>query len=277
MLKDRDLNQQVLEHGFIKVRFFDENLLNATLKEIMTELKSESSSLKGKQNPDNNVTFHSTFLDTDQTYKTVVWKHLSKLFKPLVNELLYGHRIIQTSIFNKPSGEGFISPHQNLTTVDEEKFTSLSIWTPLQDTNEVNGTLHFKPRSHGRFEKFRNGDIWWPPLSITQRIEDYGMVPVNVDVGEVLIFDDSLVHGSPANHSDTDRLIFHCLAIPNAASAIYCKKMDGKVELIEVDDRYWQFSRPGKPVPTGNVLKVVDFETTTYTKEMLFKEISNAS
>ncbi|MFM1875335.1 MAG: hypothetical protein RL266_1072 [Bacteroidota bacterium] len=277
MLKDPELNRQVSEQGFVKVRFFEESLLKATLQAMMHELNSESSSLKGKQNPDNNVTFHSTFLDTDQTYKAVVWKHLSKLFKPLVNELLCGHRIIQASIFNKPPGEGFISPHQNLTTVDEEKFTSLSIWTPLQDTNEVNGTLHFKPRSHGHFEKFRNGDIWWPPLSITQRIEDYGMVPVNVSLGEVLIFDDSLVHGSPANHSDTDRLIFHCLAIPNNAPAIYCKKMDGKVELIEVDDSYWQFSRPGKPVPTGNVLKVVDFESTTYTKDMLFKEIGNAT
>lgn len=277
LLKDHQLNQQVLREGFVKVRYFDENVLRASLNEIMGDLKSEVSELKGKQNPDNNVTFHSTFLDTDSFYKAVVWKHLKDLFQPLVDDLLCGHRIIQTSIFNKPPGEGFICPHQNLTTVDEEQFTSLSIWAPLQNTNEVNGTLHLKPRSHGHFEKFRNGDIWWPPLSITQRIEDYGMIAINADVGEVVIFDDSLVHGSPANHSDTDRLIFHCLAIPNKAPAIYCKKTSDKVELIEVDHLYWQFSRPGKPIPTGKVLKTVHFEATPYTKEMLSKDIRHAT
>ena len=99
------------------------------------------------------------------------------------------------------------------------------------------------------------------------------MVAVNLKVGQVLVFDDSIVHGSPDNESANDRFVFHYIAIPKETNPIFCQKINDVVNLIEVDDLFWQNYTPGDVDPESPIIKTVAYKTKVYTKETLLNEM----
>ncbi len=271
ILRNNTLNKELQSQGFVVINFCDPTLLKESFRKIESQ-NSEISLLKNN-NHVIDVPFHCTYLDHNKVYKQHVWNILCDLIKPFLTQTFIDYKIIQANLFNKAPGTGFIAPHQNLTTVDEEKYTSISIWVPLQNTNAQNGTLHFLPKSHGRFELYRNSNIHWAPMNASSRIDDYKMVPINLKVGQALIFDDSIVHGSPNNNSLENRYVFHYLAIPNSSNPVFCKRLDNLVQLIEVDDMFWQNYTPGDDEPYAPIIKTKPFISRVYTKETLLDEM----
>jgi hypothetical protein len=271
ILHDPILNQTLQETGFVVVDFFDPTQLSAVFEKVSTQINTEK--FAANNHLDIDVSFHCTYLDPDKAYKLLIWKELNELIAPFLTAYFQDYKTIQANLFNKAPGTGFIAPHQNLTTVDEDTYTSVSIWIPLQDTTEHNGTLHFMPRSHGKFERFRNSNIHWAPMDAAADINAYHMVPVSLKVGQALIFDDSIVHASPDNLSAHNRYVFHYLAIPKMAQPIYCKRSDSVMQLIEVDALFWQTYTPGDPTPQGPIRKTVPFTPRVYTKQALLNEL----
>jgi hypothetical protein len=110
-------------------------------------------------------------------------------------------------------------------------------------------------------------------MDASSKIDDFNMVPINLKVGQALIFDDSIVHGSPDNNSLNSRYVFHYLAIPKETNPIYCKKVNNFIQLIKVDDMFWQNHTPGDEEPSGPIIKTIPFKNRTYTKETLLDEM----
>lgn len=268
-----DLNETLFEQGYVVVEFCDPQKIVDTFNLI--EQQNSEIAFATNNNKNIDVTFHCTYLDHNKQYKKLVWDHLSALIKPFLTANFFDYKIIQANLFNKAPGTGFISPHQNLTTVDEEKYTSVSIWVPIQNTTTQNGTLHFAPKSHRKFEKYRNSNIHWAPMDASSKIDDYQMVPVNLNLGQALIFDDSIVHASPINQSTNSRYVFHYLAIPQVANPVFCKRTNTEVSLIKVDDLFWQTYTPGDTEPVEPVIKTKPFNPRTYTLDTLLDELAN--
>jgi hypothetical protein len=271
VLKNSDLNEQLKINGFVIINFCDSILLENVFKVITSQISEVKFLSNNNQNID--VTFHCTFLDHDKSYKQLIWELLTDLINPFLVENFIDYKILQANLFNKAPGTGVIHPHQNLTTVDEEKHTSVSIWLPLQDTNIENGTLYFLPKSQSRYEPYRNSNIHWAPMNASIKFDDYKMIPVNLKVGQALIFDDSIIHGSPNNNSDINRYVFHYLAIPIEANPIFCQKVNNIVNLIEVEDMFWQTYTPGDDEPKSPIVKTLPFKTRVYTKETLLNDM----
>jgi hypothetical protein len=271
IVKNSTLNEVLLSKGFVVVDFLNPDVIKAAFDKISNQNTDINLSANNNKNID--VSFHCTYLDHNKTYKKIVWQVLNDLIQPFLKDTFVNYKIIQANLFNKAPGTGLIAPHQNLTTVDEELYTSVSIWVPIQDTNIQNGTLCFLPKSHGKFEYYRNSNIHWAPMDASSNIKDYKMIPVNLKVGEALIFDDSIVHGSPDNNSINNRYVFHYLAIPEETNPIYCKKFNNEIQLVKVDDMFWQNFTPGDEEPSGPVIKTKPFKSRTYTKETLLDEM----
>jgi len=49
--------------------------------------------------------------------------------------------------------------HQDMTLVDESKFSGINIWVPLVDLTEKNGVLQVLPGSHRIFPRYRGSTI----------------------------------------------------------------------------------------------------------------------
>lgn len=275
ILRDPTLNQALLADGFVVVDFFTAEQLATTFQKVAAQIATERFASNNHKEID--VTFHCTYLDPDPVYKRHVFNELNELITPFLATYFVGHKIIQANLFNKAPGTGFIAPHQNLTTVDEDMHASISIWIPLQDTNVQNGTLHFMPKSHGKFERFRNSDIHWAPMDAAADISSYQMEAVSLRVGQALIFDDSIVHASPDNLSAQNRYVFHYLTIPKQAHPVFCKRAGAEMQLIEVSDEFWQNYTPGAALPQGPVLKSLPFTPRVYTKQALLHELGGSS
>jgi hypothetical protein len=267
IFKDISIEKTFEEYGYIIIDIEDKQNLISIFEKIQFDLNKELSSLMGNQNSLCNITIHSTFLDEDKNYKKIVQRNLEPIFNTILDTHILNYKTIQLNIFNKPPNAGFLSPHQNITTVDEDLHTSLSIWIPLQDTSEANGCIYLLPKSNKKIEKYRNPYIYWPPLKFSTSISDYNMIPIELKMGQAIIFDDSLVHGSPTNTTETSRIALHAICIPKGIAPIYAKKRDENTfELIEVSDDFWFNYSPGDIEPSHPIIKKVNYTEKIYSK-----------
>lgn len=260
---DASLNKELNENGYVIVPFFSKEALQKVFQEI--QAKRDNQVFVGNQNDLVEVDYHCTFLDDDVQYRTDVFNTITQLFTPVLKQYLQDYKFAQTNLFNKPSGKGYVAPHQNLTILNEEKYTSLSMWCPLQDTDKNNGTLYLLPKSHKeRFARYRNADI---NMKYEQEF-DFGdngrLTPISVKAGELLIFDDAMIHGSPENYSTHDRYVFHALAVPSEAQVVYCKKEGNRMKIYGVEDDFWQYFVPGTDAPTENLLEDLPYTEISY-------------
>lgn len=118
-----------------------------------------------------------------------------------------------------PGNAGTVPVHQDVADLDETKFSTISIWLPLQDMNESNGTLHIIPRSHHIFLPYRSNSI----APYTQQIENLLLpyyIPIHIKAGQALLFDSRLFHYSPPNFSGQNRVITLCRICPVGAQLI---------------------------------------------------------
>lgn len=264
IFKDKKLDAQFQSDGYVILKLASPSLVDEAHKKIQQRLLNLQDIISKNTNSSIPVTYHSTFLERNRDYKKIVWEELSSFFMCNLLPYLDRYKLIQTNIFNKPPQTGYVIPHQNLTTVDETQYTSVSIWTPLQITDINNGALYLLPKSHKQFEKYRNVDIHWAPLKFTDVFADYNMIPVCLDKGEVVVFDDSIIHGSPSNKSGSNRIVFHSLAIPEEATPIYCHKIGDRVDIYEVEDDFWQYFMLGEIHFKGNFLRTETYEQKNY-------------
>lgn len=231
-------------------------ILKGIDNDSLLEFKSKALKLKPSDNfAGNQATLirpqsvHITFFDENEEYKRTVYNHYKKTFTPLAKEYLKDYKCAQANVFLKPSGSGYVYPHQNLTIVDEEKFTTVSFWIPLQDTDFENGTICLIPGSHNNFIKYRNTHVHWPYMKLLMEDGLKHFVPIEVKAGELLVLDDRIIHYTPINSKHTERWVIHGVWAPKEAQLIFCDPVNGSVTIFPVHDEFWQFHTPGALLP----------------------------
>ncbi len=273
--KDKEIATSIERYGFCKT-----NLpINAPLDEfveIAKKVELTKGRFEGRQNEIANVSFHSSFLDKNKEYKDLVWRSFSESLRNLISQFFIDFKIIQINIFNKPSGSGYVCPHQNLSVVDERIHSSYSVWIPLQNVDITNGRLQFIKSSHKKFEKFRSAEIYWRPLAVfEENLEKLPFIGVDTEKGTCLIFDDSIVHYSEDNFSKHDRVILHCVVAPSVATCIYPQIKGDGVCLYKVSDDFWKYHTPGDSLNLCEIHDLVEYPTREYDFNKVINEINS--
>lgn len=217
VLLDDKLQQEFDEKGVVKVPFFD------------AETVAQLQRFHKEQNPnerfntqDKSVSYHFSFLDSNREYKRRVFEHLSKIFQPVLDKYLATYEPLVINFVNKEPGLGEVPVHQNWDFVDEEKFTSVSVWVPLVDVGLNSGALEFIPGTHRTFRNIhRSPSIPWFFKRYVNELKRDFLQPITVKAGEALIFDDSIIHYSKPNKADYARLVIQVIAKPKAAQALH--------------------------------------------------------
>ncbi|MBT6278213.1 MAG: proline hydroxylase [Chromatiales bacterium] len=113
---------------------------------------------------------------------------------------------------------------------------ALNIHVFLDDVSEVNGPLYFIPGSHryGTHTAALDVETTSYPLwvvdeaCVRELANEHGIVSATGPKGTVLIFTDTLVHGSPVNMSPWDRAIFSLILNPISNAATKFDRPDYK-------------------------------------------------
>lgn len=223
------------------------------------------------------ITYDFTFIDSNIDYKKMVFEKITEVFLPLVDCYLNNYEPIIANYINKSPYKGEVPLHQNWAFVDEWKYTSVSVWCPLVDSNEANGTLQVVPGSHKRFAPVRGPLIPWELEVLKDDIIHHFMKPINIQAGQAVILDDSIIHYSAANSTGGLRLAIQLILKPRGVSSIHYY-MDNEserplIKVYEVDKDFYMSFHPWLKPKNQKLIKILPYKKQVYDRSRFVKEL----
>ncbi len=226
VFKDDKLQEEFERKGVVKIKLLSDEEV-AILKELHRRQQPNERFNTHNAN-DKNVSYHFSFLDSNKDLKQAVFNEVSKLVQPRLDEVLENYEPLVINFVNKEPGFGEVPCHQNWDFVDEKKYVSVSVWCALVDVTANDGALEFIEGTHRlyRHDVLRSPSIPWYFKEYIEDLKKDYLHPIEVKAGEVLIFDDSIIHYSKVNNGENDRLVVQIIAKPKEAQAkhYYLKK-----------------------------------------------------
>ncbi|HKK76950.1 MAG TPA: phytanoyl-CoA dioxygenase family protein [Saprospiraceae bacterium] len=274
---DPELEARFQKDGYVIVPFLSEEEV-VRLKQAFFDLlpMSGGNILAGETGVDlDEITYDFTFIDKNPDFKRKVFKIIADHFQPHADRLLNQYRPIIANYIRKKETGGEVPLHQNWAFVDETQATSVSIWCPLVDSNEENGTLQLVPGSHKRYGQHRGPMVPWELEGIKKEIIDKYLVPANIKAGQAVVLDDSIVHYSAINKTQRLRLAIQLIMLPEKMPSIHYhldhQQSTDQIQVLEVDhDFYMEFNPWKKPE------KVKRVGTVPFTpRQLTEKEFAN--
>ena len=278
VFKESDLQIEFDKKGYTCIPFLSGKEVEILIKDYFELLPERGGNLLGEDTDfatADAVTYDFTFIDRSSVYKQKVFDRITGIFMPRIATILEDYKpIIANFIFKKPDG-GEVPLHQNWAFVDEEKYTSVSLWCPLVDSNTANGTLQFVNGSHKRYGKWRGPMVPWELDSVKDQIIKKHLTPIDRRAGEAIILDDSVIHYSNINYTKGLRLAIQLILIPAEAESIHYHmnpNEDAKtIHMIEVDrDFYMGFNPWMKPKNTKHI-KNIKFKKSSLSETEFLK------
>lgn len=281
VLKDDLLQAEFEKKGYVEVPFLNNEEVEY-LKKMFFETLSESGGYKTSADADfkskSEITYDFTFIDRNPEYKRKVFDIITKVFQNRVQEYLNDYTPIIANFIRKKEGGGEVPLHQNWAFVDEENYTSVSIWVPLVDSNVENGTLQMVDNSHKKFGKLRGPMIPWELEGIKHEIIKNHLTPMNVKAGTGVILDDSIVHYSAINTTPGLRLTIQLILIPSATRSVHHhldKSIDkNKVQVLEVDHDFYMEFHPWLKPKGKKEIKTEKFQEHSFTYQEFVKALN---
>lgn len=232
ILKEDELALKIHEIGYsIK------NIVNHNDIDALMNLFDQNHQIKDEKGG----MFYSIY-SQDTDYRKKIHYAISEILKPLVDSLCKDYKMLLNSFVVKISGPGSeFYLHQDTTGLDEWKFSPLSLWIPLDDVNEDNGCLGVVPKSHHLFSPYRSISFPAPFDAIQSTVKQY-LQPIEMKKGDMLLFDNRVLHHSYTNKSGKTRIAVICGLFPEEATLQTCFKptyeCGGEVEIIEHEGDY---------------------------------------
>ncbi|MBS1625942.1 MAG: phytanoyl-CoA dioxygenase family protein [Bacteroidetes bacterium] len=220
--------------------------------------------------------FPSTF-SHDKNYRLTADREIRRICQRGIDlycrdvKVMCGAFIVKT-----PGPESAMCVHQDMSLVDESRYTGINIWVPLCDLSVTNGTLFVLPGSHRLMPTYRGSSIPEFFAPVMDDMIDY-MVPVEIKAGEAVFFDQSIIHYSPPNYSEHIRIVTNTyFTHKDAAFRTYYwdEAYGGRVEAFAQNDSFMldfeQFGDNIRDRPkVGESLGLVEYTFPKITKEYL--------
>jgi hypothetical protein len=203
IIKDKYLQNELLEKGYVIVPLLHQQEILEMKRELLS-LSPDDNFNPQQSTSYNSASYHCTFLDTNKDYKISCDKILRKYFSREIDYYLENYKYLTGNIYAKQPNSGFFEIHMNWPT-SFLNTTTLTLWCPLQDITDINGGLKVVPRSHKIVHDIEA--IGYTPYyrSFEKELVEHHFVSLKPKLGECVIFDDTLLHYSEVNLSDSNR------------------------------------------------------------------------
>lgn len=195
ILADPALDANLRERGYVVLEMMQPDEI-AQLREIADRLYV-----------DERHGFHASNLSREHDYRHAVNREVSPVLAAAARAHLVDYEPFFSSLVIKWPGEDSAFPsHQDWTMVDEGRFRSINFFCPLADTTVENGALRVLPGSHRVLTSQRvSPSVPVGCESPGWRVTPDDMETIELQVGQVLVFDHALLHCSSANTTDDAR------------------------------------------------------------------------
>lgn len=254
VMKDEALEKELNENGYLVFRnFFDEE----ALKEVIEYHEKNQPQLHHYDAIANTV-WHTDDID----YRINTNKFAMDVFGRVCDKLMKDYRIIGGSyVIKPPHGLGISYPHIDYGIVDEEKYRSFNLWSPLLDLNENNGALQVLKGSHKMKQVLRGPNIEDQCIGIREWLWEK-KDKLYINAGDAIFYDHRAIHGSGANNADIPRVAFSCAVTHVDAPMImyFLDETGKKVNAYEIDEEKMKHGEEELPPKGREPYKVYDYE-----------------
>ncbi len=184
--------------------------------------------------------FHRTLDMNNIKKKEEICNAINQIIFPASEKYLNKYKFLLTSFMTKEKKANEFDIHQNWTFVEEDKFTSLVIWIPLQDVSEHNGTLYFVDGSDKWDKGIRGNQIPWKYESQKELLLQK-MTAVPMKKGDAVIFDDATIHYTSPNYSTSPRISIAQVMIPKESNPVFymLNQKNNSIDKYAIDDRFY--------------------------------------
>ncbi len=231
VFKDDSLAGQIHETGFSK---FD--ALSAKQLEKLNELFNAEHSFDVKEGG----MFYSMY-SRDKDYRKRVHETIGEILKSTLDAYFKDYKnVVNAFVVKLPGEKSEFYVHQDTTALDEFNFSPLSLWIPLHDITPENGALAIIEKTHWFFSPYRGVSFGFPFKKINDTIKKY-LKPIYMKAGEVMCFDNRIIHNSLANTSGQPRVAVICGIFPKDAPFQTCYRApeeNSPLEMYTHDDNY---------------------------------------
>ena len=216
----------------------------------------------------------NTMYSQDVAYRKKIHKEITHILDEYLANTYQDFKVVYSVFFLKgPRTKEFLYLHQDLTMVDEAKYSAIHLWVPLTDITVENGALCIIDKTHHLYAPYRGMSIPAPTHLIQEHLTTY-LKPVTVKKGQVLAFDPRTIHCSLPNKTKQSRPVVIAVLTPKEAK-IEVSYQDPKSEKIEVIEQAEDFfitshhfieTSKERP-PTGTSAGFVDYQPHYYKVE----------
>lgn len=238
VIKNETIRDQTLRNTLHHTGF---GIAGQLLPEVLLELQALKQRLHSNSQQQGG-TFYSLYSD-DIEYRKTAHQAIQAILETTYQQLFVHYKAVIHSFIIKTPGPGSeFSLHQDSTGLDEFAYSPLSVWIPLQDTNLQNGGLCVVPKSHHFFYPYR-GISFQSPFHDWEDVLRTYLLPIELKAGEILLFDNRLVHYSHQNTSDQARCVVMSGIFPKEAPLISVYKnevadADAPIEIYQQEDDF---------------------------------------
>lgn len=230
VFKDDTAQEFFEKNGYVVLPFYKEE----EMKELID--------LYYRLHPKDEKGFFPSTFSNDKNYRTVADEEIRRINERAIAEHCQDIKVVcGCFIVKTPGPESGMCVHQDMSLVDESRFTGINIWVPLVDLSIENGTIFVLPGSHRIFPTYRGSTVPGIYEEISDEMIDY-MEPLYLKAGEAVFFDQSVIHYSPPNLSDKIRIVTNTyFTHQDAEYRIYYydkDKHDGCVEAFEEEESF---------------------------------------
>jgi hypothetical protein len=200
-LRDAKRQRELDTDGFTIVPLLERSAAQALLSEVMAirDGRYPLSALAG-----NSLTYHSTSLDPDSHYRTATYEVIREKVTPALSRFLTPYVLVTAGLLVKQPGMGRFPLHTDWTMTRDRRDQTLTVWFPLIDVDDRNGGLRLVRGSHRLVDQISGPNVRTYCVPFQDKVEAMAEA-IPLSAGEAVIFDNSLLHGSPANNSDLIR------------------------------------------------------------------------
>jgi hypothetical protein len=270
IFRDPELQKAFHENGYVIVPFLSNEQIEELFKVYNTCY------------PDGVKGFFTTTFANNVEHREMVNRSIREICIKQIEQLFENYKILFSSFIVKAPGEDSrLIMHQDMTLVDEEFFSGINIWCPMVDLTETNGAIEVLPKSHRFYKTYRGSSI--PDIYDDVKDEVLSLMqPCYLKAGEAIIFDQSIIHNSPPNLSDTERPTINTFVAHEDARIKICywdkEKYGDNIEIFEQEDDFLEkfenfghniFSRP----TIGESLGLFPYDFPKLTVEQMEQEL----
>ncbi|MBP6730558.1 MAG: phytanoyl-CoA dioxygenase family protein [Chitinophagales bacterium] len=265
VFRDDALQEAFEKDGFVVVPFY-------TQQDIQ-----ELTDLYHRLHPQDEKGFFPSTFSKDKNYRATADIEIRRICERPMNEYLQDIKTMcGCFIVKAPGPESAMCVHQDMTLVDESKFTGINIWVPLIDLTPTNGVLQILRGSHRMYPTYRGSTIPGIYDEISDQIMPY-LETLYLKAGEAVFFDQSIIHYSGANLSNDVRIVtntYFTHAEATFRTAYWKEDFGNKVELFDQPDTFMtDFEQFGHNIhdrpKIGTSLGLVDYDFPKITGDQL--------